>query len=111
MEAEEFENGQESSSNFDLEHVRPFLERVSPLIESGFGLTEIEQVCQVVEAMEVDDEKELEFPIRYAGGDSHLRVGIFMDDEDAVDLYFFSKPELAIQIDDEMEKFFNQLEL
>jgi len=111
MEAPEFEQGQESSSNFDIENVRPFLERVSRLIESGFGETEILQVCAVIDAMEHDEEKEREFPIGYAGIACHLRVGIFMDEVDTPDIHFFTTPELALQIDDEMEKFFDELEI
>ena len=33
---------EESSTNFDMENVRPFLLRISPLIESGFGEAQIQ---------------------------------------------------------------------
>ena len=100
---------QESSTNFDMENVRPFLQRISPFIESGFGEAQIQQVCQLAENMPHDTEKELEFPIRYAGRDSLLRIGIFMDDINAPDVYFFSPPALAAQIDAEMEKFCDEM--
>jgi hypothetical protein len=48
---------QESSGNFDLENVRPFLERIKPLIESGFADAEINQIQKATEEMEVDEEK------------------------------------------------------
>src|SRR6185503_9104095 len=94
---------QESSTNFDMENVRPFLQRISPLIESGFGAAEIQQVCQLAERMEHDAEEELEFPIRYAGRDSLLRIGIFMDDITAPDVYFCAPPARATRIDAEVE--------
>jgi len=100
---------QESSTGFDMEHVRPFLQRISPLIESGFGEAEIQQVCQLAESMAHDAEQELEFPIRYAGRANLLRIGIFMDDIDSPDIYFYSPPALAAQIDAEMETFFDEL--
>jgi hypothetical protein len=33
---------QESSTNFDRENVRPFLQRISSLIDSGFGEAQID---------------------------------------------------------------------
>lgn len=100
---------QESSTNFDLENVRPFLQRISPFIESGFGPAQIDQVCRLAERMEHNDEQQLEFPIRHAGRDSLMRIGVFMDDIDSPDVYIFSPPALAEQIDAEMERFFDDL--
>ncbi len=95
----------ESSTDFDSEEVRPFLERLKPLIESGFSDNEILQVQKTLESMKVDEEKELEFPIRYQGGQTVLRVRIFMDDVNAPDLSFFTHPKLAEAIEAEIEKF------
>ena len=100
---------QESSTGFDLEHVRPFLKRISLLIESGFGETQIDRVCQLAEKMEVDATEELEFPIRFGGKDTFMRITIFMDDVESPDVYFFSPPDLAAKIDAEMESFFEEL--
>jgi|SRR5215469_16127607 len=100
---------QESSTNFDLENVRPFLQRISPLIESGFGDVQIEQVCQLAQRMEIDATEELRFPIRFAGKDTFICISIFMDDIESPDIYFFSPPALAAQIDAEMQKFFEEL--
>ena len=100
---------QESSTNFDMENVRPFLQRISPLIESGFGPEQIEQVCRLAERMKHDDEQELEFPIRYGGRDALMRVGIFMDDINSPDVCILAPPMLAEQIDVEIENFFDEL--
>src|SRR5438045_3968864 len=66
---------------------------------SGFSEAQIQQACKMAERMEHDAEQELEFPIRYAGSDSLLRIGVFMDDINAPDVYFSSPPALAAQID------------
>jgi hypothetical protein len=89
--------------------VRQFLQRISTLIESGFGEAQIQQACQLAESMEHDAEQRLEFPISYAGRDSLLCIGTFMDDINAPDVYFFSPPALAAQIDVEMEMFFDEM--
>jgi hypothetical protein len=72
----------EFSTNFGADMVRPFLERVQPLIESGFGAREIERVCQLVATLPV-----------------------FMDDIASPDIYFFTSAALAQQIDAECERF------
>ena len=100
---------QESSANFDMENVRPFLQRISPFIESGFGEVQIQQVCQLAESLAHNAEQELEFPIRYAGRGSLLRIGIFMDDISAPDVYSFSPPALAAKIDAELEMFCDEM--
>jgi hypothetical protein len=101
----------ESSMNFDLENVPPFLVRVSPLVESGFGEAEIWRVVKLVNELEHDDEGELLFNIRYDGQPCELRVRVFMDDIESPDMYFFSPPGLAEKISDEMERFADELDI
>lgn len=100
---------QESSGNFDLENVRPFLERIKRLIESGFSDAEINQIQEAAEEMEVDEEKVFEFPIKFKGSVTVLQVKVFMDDVAAPDVYFFTDSELAEEIDKQMRKFFDDL--
>ena len=99
----------EASMNFDAENVAPFLERVSPLVESGFGVNEKKEVLALLASLQVDTEKELSFSIRYAGAKSTLKVRIFLDDVGAPDLYFFACPPLSVAIQAEMEKFADEL--
>ena len=101
----------ESSMNSDLENVRQFLQRIAPLINAGFGPVEIDRVVSLAESMEHDDEQTREFRIEYRGEPSAFRVGIFMDDIDAPDMYFFGPAGLAEQIDAEMERFCEELEI
>jgi hypothetical protein len=93
------------STNFDSEMVRPFLERIQPFIESGFGSAQIEQVCQVVATLPHDQERTLEFQIRHTRKDAKFKVHIFMDDIDAPDIYFFSPSALMEQIKSEFQRF------
>jgi len=96
---------QEFSTNFDPEMVRPFLERIQPFIESGFGTQQVEQVCQFVSSTPHDEERSLEFAIRHAGKSAKLQIRVFMDDIDAPDIYFFSPPALSQKIEAEYIQF------
>jgi hypothetical protein len=95
----------EFSTNFDSDTVRPFLERIQPLIEAGFGSAQIEQVGQIVATLAHDQEHTLEFQIRYAGKDAKFQIQVVMDDIAAPDLYFFSPPALTRQIESEFMRF------
>lgn len=95
----------ESSMNFDLEHVKPFLHRVASLIKAGFGDSEVEEVASFAEQLEAGDEKEWTFATRSQGKPSEFRVRVVMSDVGAPDLHFFSPPVLAEKIDAELERF------
>lgn len=99
----------ESSTSFDGENVRLFLERIVPLIDVGFGTPEVDRVTNMLESMDHDDEEELAFEITVRGAMSPFRVRVFMDDIDSPDVYFFAPPALAEQIDHEMDKFAEEL--
>jgi hypothetical protein len=100
---------QEASGNFDLENVQPFLKRLKPLIEFGFSDEEINQIQKSLESMEVDDEKDFEFQIKFKGQSSVLKIHVFMDDIESPDVAFFAVPELEDKIDEEMQRFFEEL--
>jgi hypothetical protein len=101
---------QESSTNFDMEHVRPFLQRISTLIEYWLWRgAKFSRSASLPRAWSATLSRDLEFRIRYAGRDSLLCIGIFMDDINAPDVYFFPPPALAAQIDVEMEMFFDEM--
>jgi hypothetical protein len=95
----------EASTAFDLEHVGPFLDRVSSMVDSGFGAKERESLSQMVSEMKVDEERTREFTIQYHGHPTLLRIHVFMDDIKSPDVYFFTTPELADQIQREMVEF------
>lgn len=98
------------STSFDSVTVRPFLERIQPLIEAGFGPAEIEQVGQVVATLAPDQEQALEFQIRHAGSNARFQIRVVMGDIEAPDLYFFSPPALTRQIGSEFMRFAKERE-
>jgi hypothetical protein len=95
----------EFSANFDSGMVRAFLDRIQQYIESGFGTTEIEQVCQAVVSLPHDQQRALQFDIREAGQDGSLEIRVFMDDIDAPNIYFVSRPDLVTRIKSEFQRF------
>jgi hypothetical protein len=100
---------QESSTDFGVENLRPFLERVAPYIEAGFGEAEINRVVALANIMAVQEEQNLEFAIRYDAQAAVMTVRLFMDDIACPSVYFFSPPKLAEQIDREIQRFFDEL--
>lgn len=102
--------------NFDLENVRPFLERLSLVFDSGFSEREIELIQSEIDVMDTDhEEKEIgTFSITYQGKPEKVRVvaeiHIEGDSKECV-LYMFSKPEIVQVIDDEMMRFTEEMDM
>ena len=94
----------EASSNFDAKDVVSFLQVVSGLVESGFGLTERNQLLETIKSMKVDEKKSIEFSVTFKAQQTPLKVSVHIDDIDAVDLYFYSVPGLAEAIHAELAK-------
>lgn len=101
----------EFSTNFDVDAVRPFLERIQPLMASGFSSGEIERVCQLIATLSHGQELMLEFQVRYAGEDTPLQIRVFMDDLAAPDVYFYSSTALAQTIAATCERFMAEQEV
>ncbi|TWU50708.1 hypothetical protein Poly51_40010 [Rubripirellula tenax] len=99
----------ESSMNFDLENVQPFLLRIAKHIESGFTDAEIKTVAEFVANTDVEDEREMTLSVVADGQSTPLVIRAFMDDIDAPDLYFFTSANLAAKIDAEFESFCEEL--
>lgn len=99
---------EEASTNFDMEQVEPFLRAVSELVEKGFGNEEIKRLLNMIEGMEHDDEKFVEFQVVYFGEEMPLVISVFMDDIDSPDISLFTFPVLAEVIDTEIEKMFSE---
>jgi HEAT repeat protein len=99
----------EASTGFDLEQVEPFLKRLGTVV-TGFGATQVAQVVRTMDDLEVDDESNLEFEVKYRGLTVPLNIGIFMDDEGAPDLYFSTTTDLAARIRTLIEAFLEEYE-
>lgn len=96
---------EEASMAFDSEHVEPFLKKISPFFDSGFSEEQITKIVMEMKKLKIGRETELRFKPTYKGNPTTLKVGIFMDDVDAPDLYFYSTPELAEWLQNELESY------
>ena len=101
----------EASCNFDLSNLETFLARIPGLISSGFGAGEIHRVVSLAKDMDINADEQLEFPIEFQGKAVTLKIQVVMDDYESPDVYFFTVPELAQKISDEMGRFVDELGL
>ena len=60
-------------------------------------------------SLDIEQTGELEFDVVFSGKQTPLRIVIFMDDNQAPDLAFFTSPELAERINIEFVKYFDEL--
>ncbi|MEH7441939.1 hypothetical protein V7201_06330 [Bacillus sp. JJ1122] len=102
--------------NFDLENVRPFLEMLSSVFDSGFSEREIDLIESGIEVMDTDhEEKEIgTFSITCQGKPRKVRVVAEIHIEDEAKecvLYMFSQPEIVQVIDEEMMKFSEEMDM
>ncbi|MTH55342.1 hypothetical protein GKZ89_18265 [Bacillus mangrovi] len=105
------ENLEEASMNFDLEHVASFLERIVLYIDEGFSGPEIKEIQNKIEGMEHEEELEAgSFDIVYQRQKTKLMISVFMDSPGSPDLYIYTDPELAGQIEEEMSRFADEME-
>ncbi len=84
----------EASAGFDLDDVRPFLDKVRRKVK-GMGKREINHLMARLQSLEPDEEETWCLPVVFRGREVELQIHLFMDDSDAPDLYFFTEPELA----------------
>ena len=105
------DNLADTSTNFDLADIRPFLERIASLgvIEAGLGPAEIDQLVAWVEGMEVDAEQEAHLTIRYRGQDIPFIVHVFMDDIESPDTEFRTHPDVVQAIRAEIRRYSEEL--
>ncbi|KLE34276.1 hypothetical protein [Aurantiacibacter luteus] len=97
----------EASMNFDLENVRPFLQRLHE--RRGIGL-DVDALARFAEETEPEDEREMRRDFTYEGRTVPVRFSVFMDDIDAPDLYFYAPDKALIDaIDAEYVVFCDEL--
>ena len=97
----------EASMNFDLEHVRPFLERLRDRRGIGF---DVEAMARFTAETPVETERDMSADAMFRDREATVRYSVFMDDIDAPDLYFFSSDkELIDAINEEWGPFTEEL--
>lgn len=99
----------EASMNFDLENVRPFLERLNSKLQLNLP---VEKLVQMTRATDIDTEQSKAIQVTFDGTNVRLEYRVFMDDIDAPDLYFFTSSEaLTAAINGQLAEFADELGL
>ena len=88
----------EASVSCDASQLSPLLKAVQELIVKGFSETEVSQVANAFRSMAVGETKEFKFPVVFRDREATLRIQLKKDDVDAVEIWFFTEPELAAAI-------------
>ena len=97
----------EFSANFDLENVRPFLERLRD--RQSIEL-EIDQLVEFAAQTAYDDEREISSKGRIKGKSVAFNFGVFMDDINTPDIYIFSRNRAFIEaMTSELHAFWDEL--
>ena len=93
----------ETSMNFDMEHVRPFLSQVEEAFQLGL---DVDHLAKGVAEAEVETAYGCDLNLVFEDEPVNIKFSAWIDDIDAPDLYFYVTSEkLAKGIDAEMAKF------
>jgi hypothetical protein len=84
----------ETSVNFDLDRVQPFLRRIARFIGLGFGPVEISRLLKRIKKLKPDESCPFVYPIVFRRVACPFRIVVFMDDYDAPDLDFYAPVKL-----------------
>jgi hypothetical protein len=95
----------EASMNFDQEGVGPFLTGFSRSLGSGLDARQAEELSQAIESLPTEQPGHWEYTVTVNGKSERLVVVAFKDDVDAPDLAFYGSPELAAQIQRQLDTF------
>lgn len=95
----------ETSLNFDIEDVEPFLLRVSGRVESGFSAADACRLAAEIARMQPDDERVWQFEIAFRGTRVCLSVRVFMDDVAAPDVAVAGPQLLIVAVEEELKRF------
>jgi hypothetical protein len=102
--------GDDTSTNFDLDEVQPFLKRLVKFVDAGFASREITSAMKKIRKLEPEKRLQMVFPITFHGDICPFYISAFMDDIGAPDICFSGPVEFVRLIDDEIKKFDTNLE-
>lgn len=94
----------ESSANFDPEDLPVLFDHIVALVDRCSSL-DIERIESRLSELGPGEEEVLDFVVRYRGHETPLQVRIYMSDDGAPDVGFFSSPALAEAIDQVIDEF------
>jgi len=92
-----------ASCNLEPPDLPRLLQAIRPLVEKGFGDSEIDAVQRLSTSTPVKNTGTKTFPISYRGTESTLRVELKKDDVDEIEIWFITEPELAKEIQAKMK--------
>lgn len=101
---------EEASMNFDSGEVRPFLERLTSKLRI-LQSNDIDRLVREIAVVPVSRVGRWTFDVVYKQRGVPLEVRAAMEDVDAPDVYFFTAPDLADQIQAEMRAFADERSL
>lgn len=101
----------ETGANFDLENVPLFLKRIAPFIAKGFGKQQVDYIANLIDELELHEQRDITFQIVFEGHSCELGMHIFLDDIDAPDINFMGPKSLICKIEAEMDKLADELEI
>lgn len=96
--------GSETSANFDLDELGPFLKCISRHITSGFRNAEISSLVKKVRRLRPDSDADFVFQIRFKGVICPFHIRVFMDDVNAPDVSLYGPPQLTRLVEKEMKR-------
>ncbi len=89
---------EEWSSNVGRPGLSKVLRSLSGFVEEGFGKAEIAEVRAAVDELAVDETARFRFEPKAGGKSVPVWIEVFMDDENAPDLYIFSSKDLIAKL-------------
>lgn len=95
----------ETSMNFDMTEVGPFLTRLSNNPRFGLPVGFAGQIADEMAGLSVDDTKRWKVEGGFDGNMIQIEIEAFMDDNDAPDLTFFGPEPVIAEIDRELISF------
>lgn len=95
----------ETSMNFDMTEVGPFLTRLSNNPRFGLPVGFAGQIADEMAGLSVDDTKRWKVEGGFDGNMIQIEIEAFMDDIDAPDLTFFGPEPVIAEIDRELISF------
>src|SRR5262245_8506266 len=99
----------ESSITLDGDNIKPFLDRLTQIIDGGFGSGERDAVVKAIEKLEPDAAGLRDFSVKYAGREVPLRLMLIRRPLGA-EIRFYTSPELSDRIQKERNVFLDELD-
>ncbi len=86
-------------------HLPRFLRILALRIDDGFDYRQLRRVREMLDGMSVGEVQSVKFPVTFQRRSTQLEIQIYLDDPQAMAVYFFSLPELIDLIDEQAVKF------